>query len=439
MNKQQTYGIVGGGILGMTLAYRLAQKGHSVTIFDAAENLGGLASPWVIGGITWDTFYHVILLSDGYTRQILKELEIEDKMNWVETKTGFYTNGKLYSMSNTLEFLKFPPLNIIDKLRLGGTIFYTSKLKNWQRLERIPVKKYLQRLSGKNTFNKMWLPLLRSKLGENYSRTSAAFIWATIQRMYSARKSGLKKEMFGYMQGGYGTILNAFTDKLNQLKVQIKTGHAASQISKLADGKMNVTFHNGKSDAFDKVISTIPSSFNANLVPNLTDNEKNLHTGIEYLGVVCASVILKKPISPFYVTNITDAGKPFTGVIEMTALVSPDHLKGKHLVYLPKYVKADDPIFNVSDENITIRFLGAILEMYPHIRKEDIEHVKIARARQVFALNTLNYSKSLPPVKSSVEGLFLLNSAHITNGTLNVNETIQLAEKAIKELFDSPL
>ena len=27
--------------------------------------------------------------------------------------------------------------------------------------------------------------------------------WATIQRIYAARNSGLKKEMFGYVRGGY--------------------------------------------------------------------------------------------------------------------------------------------------------------------------------------------------------------------------------------------
>jgi hypothetical protein len=39
-------------------------------------------------------------------------------------------------------------------------------------------------------------------------------------------------------------------------------------------------------------------------------------------------------------------------------------------------------------------------------------------------------------MKTSVPGLFLVNSAHITNGTLNVNETLGLAERAL-EVFGS--
>lgn len=434
MNNNKSYGIVGGGILGMTLALKLSQQGHKVTLYDAAKTFGGLANAWEIDGITWDKFYHVILLSDLRTRALLKEFNIEDQMRWVETKTGFYTDGKLYSMSNTLEFLKFPPLNLIDKFRLGGTIFYTSKLKNWKRLEGIPVERFLKRLSGKNTFNKMWLPLLRSKLGENYTRTSAAFIWATIQRMYSARKSGLKKEMFGYMKGGYATILNAFVMKLQESGVKLKPGHAASEIKETNEGNLNISFTNNASETFDEIICTIPSSFVPKIVPAISQEEVKKHSDIEYLGVVCASVILKKAISPYYVTNITDDGKPFTGIIEMTALVDKAELNNKHLVYLPKYVKANDAIFDASDAQISEQFTTALLGMYPDLSKEDIEHVAIAKARNVFALNTLNYSQSLPPIASSVKGLHIINGAHITNGTLNVNETVQLAERFLKEL-----
>jgi protoporphyrinogen oxidase len=429
MNNKQTYAVIGGGLLGMTLAYRLAQKGYEVTLYEAAPTLGGLASTWEIDGVTWDKFYHVILLSDSHTRKIIGELNLDDQMQWVETKTGFYTGGKLYSMSNTVEFLKFPPLSLVDKFRLGGTIFYTSKLRNWRKLEGIPVEKFLRRLSGNNTFEKMWLPLLRSKLGEFYKRTSAAFIWATIQRMYSARKSGLKKEMFGYMKGGYATILNAFVMKLLEQGVTIKSNHQVSEISKNSDGKITVKFNNDTTADFDKVISTIPSSFIPPMVPSLSHIEKDKHTGIEYLGVICASVVLRKAISPYYVTNITDSGKPFTGIIEMTALVNPAELKGKHLVYLPKYVGSNDPIFAASDAEIIREFTEALRGMYPQLTDDDIVHVAVARARNVFALSTLNYSQSLPPVASSIDGLYLLNSAHITNGTLNVNETIQLAER----------
>ena len=435
MNKQnKNIAIIGGGILGLTLALRLRQKGHDVTIFEAAQEIGGLASAWTIGDITWDKFYHVILMSDLHTRGILKELHIEKDMQWRETKSGFYTDGKLYSMSNAIEFLQFPPLNLVDKIRLGMTIFMASKRKDWQNLEKVPVEQWLRGWSGNNTFEKIWLPLLRSKLGENYKNTSAAFIWATIQRMYAARQAGLKKEMFGYMPGSYATTLQKFEEKLVTESVKIRTGIKVGAINRINNG-LSIKLYDNKTEKFDQAIVTSPSPLAAQMCPDLSEEEKQKLNDIQYLGVVCASILLKKSLSPYYVTNITETWVPFTGVIEMSSLVDKDQFNGNALVYLPKYVTPDDPELNLADAEIRGKYLGALKRMHPDIQDEDILAFQVARARYVFALSTLGYSKNLPPMQTSVSGLYIINSAHIVNGTLNVNETVQLAEKAVGEYF----
>jgi protoporphyrinogen oxidase len=434
--KQQKWGIIGGGMMGMTLAHRLVQKGQDVTIFDAAPDLGGLTSAWKIHNFKWDKFYHVILLSDQYTRNILKDIDLDDKIEWVETKTGFYTNGKLYSMSNIFEFLSFPPLNLIDKFRLGLTIFIASKIKNWKRLEKIPVTKWLTCWSGKNTFNKIWLPLLRAKLGEHYTETSAAFIWATIQRMYAARKSGLKKELFGYVRGGYAQILESYKNKLISEGVKIKVSHQASDIQTGSDFKPLVAFNNGYKDTFDRIIITLPSGIAAGLCKGIDLNEAMRLKNIQYLGVICVSVVLNRSISPYYVTNITDGWVPFTGVIEMTSLVNKKYFDDNTLIYLPKYLNPSDPLFNEPDEKIETFFIQSFIKMYPFITLNNILSVRTARAKNVFALSTINYSDNLPKVESSIQGVYILNSAHITNGTLNVNETIQVAENKLYELLN---
>src|SRR5687767_9378784 len=101
----QKIAIVGSGFLGMTLAMRLAESGAKVTLFESADHIGGLASAWNIGDVTWDRHYHVTLASDSYTRKLVEELGLGNDFKWTETKTGFYTDGKLVSMSNLTEFL----------------------------------------------------------------------------------------------------------------------------------------------------------------------------------------------------------------------------------------------------------------------------------------------------------------------------------------------
>ena len=373
-------------------------------------------------------------MSDLRTRALLDECGLEDDMEWVETRTGFYTDGELHSMSNTLEFLKFPPLRLIDKLRLGATIFYASKIKDPAKLEKINVCDWLRKLSGKNTFNKIWLPLLRAKLGPNYNRVSASFIWAIIARMYAARNSGLKKEMFGYLPGGYERFLRHLVSHLDSLGVTLRPGEPVRSIH--TDMRSGQQVINGV-ERFDQVVVTLPTKPALQVCRDLGTEERAQHEAIEYQGIICASATLKKPVAGYYVTNITDEA-PFTAVIEMTALVDPARFGDQHLIYLPKYLpRNDEESFDRSDADIESEFTAALLKMYPHLKADDITAFKISRARDVLALATENYSENLPPMTARPGNLHLVNSSRIVNGTLNINETIQLAESAAEQLKEA--
>jgi protoporphyrinogen oxidase len=432
--RAERWAVVGGGILGMTLAHRLAGAGHAVTLFEAADQLGGLASAWSLDGVVWDRHYHVTLLSDVHLRALWAELGLESELRWAETRTGFYCGGRFHSMSSSLEFLRFPPLGLVDKIRLAATILHASRVKDPLPLEAIPVADWLRRWSGNRTFEAIWLPLLKSKLGEHYRRTSAAFLWATIARMYAARRTGLKKEMFGYVSGGYARILERFAETLAGEGVEIRTGHAARRIAAVADGGVRLEFHDGHAETFDQVVATVPARLAADLCEGLTDDETARLRGVQYLGIVCASLLLRKPLAGFYVTNITDPGIPFTAIVEMSTLVDRAELGGNTLVYLPKYLDPDDPAFALSDAEIQESFLAALERMVPGFDRGDLLCFRVSRVKHVFALPTLHYSERLPPTTTSVPGLHLVNTAHIVHGTLNVDETIRLADRAMEQL-----
>jgi protoporphyrinogen oxidase len=428
------WAIVGGGMLGLTLAHRLAQRGRAVTVLEGAPVLGGLASAWSLGPVTWDRHYHVTLLSDSALRRVLDELGLEREIRWVRTRTGFYSGGRLHSMSDALEFLRFPLLGLVDKLRLGATIVRASRIRDWRALERVPVEDWLRRWSGDRTFENLWLPLLRSKLGEQYRETSAAFIWATIARLYAARRSGMKEERFGYVPGGYARVLERFGTGLKCEGVDVRLGWRTARVEAAPGRGVVVHREQGAPETFDAVVLTPAAPLAARLAPGLGDAERACLEGVRYQGIVCASLLLRRPLAGFYVTNITDAGLPFTGVIEMTALVEPAQFGGRTLVYLPRYAAPDDPLFARSDEDLRAEFTAGLRRMYPALGEGDVEAFQVSRVRHVFPLPTLGYSDRVPPMETSVPGLYVVNSSQIVNGTLNVNETVQLAERAVERL-----
>lgn len=253
--------------------------------------------------------------------------------------------------------------------------------------------------------------------------------------MYAARRTGLKKEMFGYVPGGYARILERFGQVLADEHVKIKLGYRVTKVEYIGTSKVKLYFQNGTEETCDRVILTTPAPIAAQVCSGLCEAEISQLKAIEYQGIICASLLLKKPLSNFYVTNITDTWVPFTGVIEMSALVDRKYLGGNALVYLPKYVPSDDPAFSLSDQELEEKFVQALIQMYPRFERSDLLCFQVSRVRYVLAISTLNYSEKLPPMQTSIPGIYIINSAHIANGTLNVNETVQLAETAAEQIL----
>ena len=427
------FGIVGGGLLGMTLAWDLSKAGHDVTILEGASRCGGLAAPWQLGDIVWDRHYHVTLQSDLVLRELLHELDLEPALQWVKTGTGFFVNGRMHPFSGAADYARFPPLSPLQKVRLAATIFKASRIEDWRPLEQLTAVDWLTQQCGRTTVERIWMPLLRAKLGPHATRASAAFIWAIIARMFAARGSGPKREMFGYVRNGYDRTLRRFEERLLARNVEIRTSHRIERIEGAPDGVDVISA--GETTRFDRVVVTLAAPLAARLCPGLTAGERALCEGVEYQGIICASVLTDAALTPYYITNIADATVPFTAVIEMSALVDRSEFGGKSLIYLPKYVSSDDPAFCMTDDEIESTFLAALGRMHPAFARSSVRAFRVSRVPFVFPIPTLGYSERLPPIKTSVEGLFMANSAHIVNGTLNVNETVKLAHAVVPSLL----
>jgi protoporphyrinogen oxidase len=294
------------------------------------------------------------------------------------------------------------------------------------------VETWLTRLSGSSAFERLWRPLLRAKLGEAWKESSAAFIWATIQRLYAARQAGLKKEMFGYVPGGYRTVVDRFRAKLEEKGVGIRLN---ARIEKVRTEGGQVHLEGTTGGAYDRTVLTVTPRVAGRLCEDLLESERASLDSVKYQGVVCASMLLDEKLADYYLTYLTDDWVPFTAVVEMTAFISTAETAGRHLVYLPKYAAADAPVFSQSEDELRTSYVAALERIYPHFEASQVRAFRVSRVREVFPLPTLGYSKNLPPTSfQRMPGVIAISSAHIQNGTLNVNDTVKVAERAAKSL-----
>ncbi len=413
-------GIIGGGIMGISLGYFLSQRGAQVEIFEASPVLGGLAGPLTLeDGTAVDRFYHAILSSDSHLRRLCAELGIADKLRFRQTKTGFYYRGDIHSMNNVVEFLRFPPLGWIDRFRLGLTVLYAQFVRDWHKLEGISVEEWLLRLSGKRTYENIWRPMLRAKFDGGFDHVPATWIWSRLVRMKSTRGGASQKEEAGHLIGGYSTLISAMAERIGAAGGKIHLRCPVQEVI-IEQGRAQGLRLGNEIRAFDAMVVTLQTPIFRRLIPGTSQEYRDFLGQTEYLGIIAPLLVLDGPLTGYWTLNITDDRIPFTGIIETTAYIDPQYVGGHHLVYLPKYTAPGSPWQQASDDEIKTTWLRNLRIMFPDFDVRRIRYFLVHRERYVEPLHRLNATHLIPAVKTPVANLYLATTAQIypalTNG-----------------------
>jgi protoporphyrinogen oxidase len=401
-------GIVGGGILGMTAAYRLAQAGVAVSLYERAPDLGGLVGSFDFDGYSVDRFYHVNLPTDDRILALAEELDLSDRWRFRPTKVGFYDDGRLFSMTSPKEFLTFPVMRMHDRLRLGTFVARCQMIKGYDELDDTPLLEWLRRLCGRRVVDRLWAPLLDSKFDGRYDDLPATYIWARTKRMSKTRdRSGA--EVMGWLQGGYQTLIDALERRIVELGGEVHAGSAVEQIAGTNGAAAGIVV-DGDLRPFDFVLCTLaPPMARRVLSPALRELAPADHC--RYLGVVCLLLRTSRSVSPYYHLNITDRRVPLTTVVETTHVVDPEHAGG-HLVYVSKYVDPGSPLHEQPLDDLKRDFLGYARTIFPDLRDDEILGSVVQRARVTEPVHLLGGAKNLPEI-FPIEGLAMASTAHV--------------------------
>src|SRR5512137_2962648 len=211
------FAIIGAGFSGMAAAWDLRRAGHEVTIYEAANFVGGLASGFKEPGWEWslEKFYHHWFASDKHMLGLIKELGWSDKVLFPRPYTVMYHEGKFYPFDSIIKMALFPGLGWgLNKIRFGFVGLYLRLTTNWKSLEKVTVDAWMRKWAGDKVYELMWEPLVIGKFGERYYKTvNMAWMWARLK----ARTTRL-----GTFTGGFQRFAEKFAEKLKQMDVDIK-------------------------------------------------------------------------------------------------------------------------------------------------------------------------------------------------------------------------
>jgi protoporphyrinogen oxidase len=417
------YGILGGGSLGLMAAYRLAQAGQIVMVFEQEDIAGGLAAGFPIGDTWLEKYYHHIFRSDKMAIQVIKELGLGDRLEWLRPRTVSLVQGQIYQLDSPLSLLLFKPWRLDERLRVGAIVAYL-KVANPAWLEDKTAHAWLYKWIGKRPYEMLFESLLLGKFGELYDRIALPWFWARIHD---------RTTELGYLRGGFQLLYERLVERITQLKGKVLLGTRVEQVEQAENG-WQVTTSRGNWN-FDRIISTLPTRLTCRLIPALPDEYRNQYDWGQAYGAHCLILALDRQLTDSYWINICDRGYPFTGLFEHTNFRAPTEYGGRHLVYLGNYRPMDDPLFKMSKEEIIAKFVPHLKRIVPSFDPAWIQESWLFKAPFAQPIVTTDYRQHIPPLETPLQGLWTANMFQIYPHDRGQNYSLALADKLVKQIL----
>ena len=426
-------GIIGGGAAGLAAAFELVKKGHQAHVFERAPFLGGQASTFDVGGGRLERGYHHLFMSDTHMVDLIHELGLGHKLAWIESKVGFYYDGKIWPFTSATDLLRFKPLSLVDRLRLGFVTLYLQRVKEYRRYEGVTATEWLQKRAGRRAYEVVWEPMLRGKFGEHFDEISMTWLWGKIYLRVASRGKPWEKEKLGYPMGSFGEVFDTLGERIPQMGGEVHTSAGVRRVA-LDEGRatgLEVEMPDRESEVrlYDAVIATTPSYVFTRLVPPLPEDYARKLTDVTYLSAVLIVLVLDRPLSSMYWLNVADRTVPFVGVIEQTNFVDPSLYGGKHIVYFTNYPSRQNPLYQMSGEELLEEFLPHLRRINPNFDPSWIEeyyHHKVDAAQPIIGVN---YQQRIPDLRTPIKGLYLANTTQIYPEDRGTNYSVRLGKE----------
>jgi protoporphyrinogen oxidase len=428
-------GIIGGGMLGMAAALRLRQAGHDVTLWERMPSLGGQAATFPIAGTRLEYFYHHLFHSDTAIIDLMNELGVGDRLQWLPSTVGMFYDGKIWPLDGAKDLLKLGYISPLARLRVGALTAYLQFKKNYAAYERQTAAAWLARASGKNGFDRVFGAQLRAKFGPSWDKIPMVWFWKKVQLRTTNRSNPLAKETLGYPRGSFQVFIDALEAQLRRVGVEINLGVNVEAVRPESDGGVTVRV-DGVDHAMDVAVITTPSAVFKRLVPELPATYVRKLDAAGYQAACCMLLELDRKLTDIYWLNIADPAVPFTGVIEQTNFVPPAQYGGSHLVYLSRYLEVTDPIWSMEQDELFAHYLPALKRINPAFDPSWVREIRVFRERAAQPIVPLHYSSLIPEMRTPLPNIYLANTTQIYPEDRGTNYSIALGNDIAKLIGD---
>jgi len=372
-------GVVGGGIAGLAAAHRLQSAGYDVRVFEASEDVGGLAAVHETSGDPIEKFYHHLSASEGTIVELIEELGLGGDLEWRYKTDAYYVDGVVHPMEKVWEIVAYPHLSVYDKFRLGmlvkeidvrGGVPKFDTYDDITDFEDVPIRDFLLEHTTRHVYESFWEPLLDAKFGSRTEDVSAAWLLGRVK--FRGERDLLKGEQLGYLDGGFGRLLDALLDAVGRDTVQ--TGARVTDLDTRDGSVESLTVETDGTTETHEVDGVVVAA-----MPNVLEELTGYPCEVDFQGTVCSVWSMDESLSDVYWLNIKDDA-PFGVFIEHTNFVPTERYGGEHLYYTASYIQDyEEELWQLDDDEVEARWREGIADLFPHFDPDTVNWVETAR------------------------------------------------------------
>jgi len=423
-----TVGIVGGGIAGLAAAYRLQEHGHDVRVFEASDDIGGLAAVHETSGDPLEKFYHHLSKSEETIVELAEDLGVGDRVQWIYGNDGYYVDGVVHPLNTIWEIAAYPHMSLYDKFRLGmltmeidvrGGVPSFDTYDDLEAYEDVPIREFLVEHTTEGVYENFFEPLLDAKFGDRTEDVSAAWLLGRIK--FRGERDLLKGEQLGYFDGSFAVLIDALIDAVGRENVttgarvvDLDVARDALEAPEAPDAAVSgaESRTDGGNSAVDSLTvetadgreSVDVDSVVVAAMPNVLEDLTGYECDIDFQGAVCAVVTMNRSLMPeTYWLNIAHDA-PFGALIEHTNFVPEERYGGENLLYAVSYVQSmDDPLWQADDDGVEETWLSGIEDLFPGFDREAVNWIETARNPRTAPIYEMGYLDMVVPYDLSDE------------------------------------
>ncbi|WP_281195476.1 FAD-dependent oxidoreductase [Halorubrum sp. F4] len=391
------YGVVGGGLAGLSAAARLREVGHEVRVFEARDAVGGRARTVDTAGDPVERFPHYVPPTADALPSLADDLGLGDRIGRRRGRTARYRDGIVHRLDAPWERLAYPGTGIVDAVRFARLARAVRTLDDASddggdgsvsrtNLDATTAEGFVVDRASRTAYEGYVEPDLRAAFGDRAGDVSAAWLAEWLRSRAERDRHGAAVD---YVDGSAGRLVDAIIEFIGEGAV--RTGSRVTRVDPTADrGGTDPVGDDVDSDAPVSVTVETPSGRRtvdcAGVVvaggPSTLRDVTGVDPGVEAIPGTCALVTTAEPIVDSWRVTVEpeplpgDGDAPFGTLFAHTNLVPSERYGGEHLTYL---VGRGGGPADGDDGSVRDRWLSALEDLFPSFSRVDVRSIHVAR------------------------------------------------------------